>query len=449
MKETKFKQTEIGKIPEDWKVVRLGDVSIKIGSGLTPRGGKKVYTDSGIALIRSQNIYNEGFKKEGLVFIDEEHSKDLDNVVVEEGDVLLNITGDSVARCCIVPTEILPARVNQHVSIIRPNPDILDPCFLRYYLITKRMQKYMLSLADSGGTRKALTKGMIEDFIVPKPDLNEQKAIAKILSSLDDKIELNQRMNKTLEAIAQAIFKRWFIDFEFPNEEGKPYKSSGGEMVYNEKLGKEIPKGWEVKPLDKIAHFLNGLALQKYPPENEEDYLPVIKIRELRQGITESSDKASPNIPKEYIVHDGDVLFSWSGSLEVKIWCGGKGALNQHLFKVTSDEYPKWFYYFWIKKHLPFFRRIAEDKATTMGHIKRQHLSESLVIIPERSIMEKGNTLMNPLFENYITNSIENRNLAKIRDTLLPKLMSGEIRVKVDEVRNDTGDKKDEERGEG
>jgi len=198
-------------------------------------------------------------------------------------------------------------------------------------------------------------------------------------------------------------------------------------------LGKEIPKGWEVKPLDKIAHFLNGLALQKYPPENEEDYLPVIKIRELRQGITESSDKASPNISKDYIVQDGDVLFSWSGSLEVKIWCGGKGALNQHLFKVTSNEYPKWFYYFWIKEYLPFFRGIAEDKATTMGHIKRHHLSESLVVVPEREIIEKGNTLLNPLFENFITNNIESRNLSKIRDTLLPKLMSGEIRVKVDE----------------
>ncbi|RLG25602.1 hypothetical protein DRN85_05445 [Methanosarcinales archaeon] len=169
------------------------------------------------------------------------------------------------------------------------------------------------------------------------------------------------------EKLWQAIFKHWFVDFELPNEDGKPYKSSGGEMVETE-LG-AVPKGWRVKPLDQVANFLNGLALEKYPP-NGENYLPMIKIRELRQGITESSDKTSSTILADYIITDGDLLFSWSGSLEIRIWCGGRGALNQHLFKVTSEKYPKWFYYFWIKRYLPEFRHIAAGKATTMGHIQ-------------------------------------------------------------------------------
>jgi len=150
---------------------------------------------------------------------------------------------------------------------------------------------------------------------------------------LDDKIELNSQTNSTLEAIAQAIFKQWFVDFTYPG--------ATGEMVDSE-LG-PIPKGWRIKPLDEIADFLNGLALQKFPPENETEYLPVIKIRELRNGVTESSDQASRKLPKDYIIQDGDLLFSWSGSLEVKFWVGGEGALNQHLFKVTSKNFPPWF----------------------------------------------------------------------------------------------------------
>ncbi len=258
------------------------------------------------------------------------------------------------------------------------------------------------------------------------PPISEQRAIAKILSDLDEKIELNHQMNKTLEAIAQVLFKRWFVDFEFPDEKGKPYKSSGGKMVDSE--SGDIPDGWEIKPLDRIADFLNGLALQKFPAVGEE-YLPVIKIRELNQGITESTDKASPDIDGAYIVNDGDILFSWSGSLQACIWCNGKGALNQHLFKVTSANYPKWFYYQWVKFHLPEFQRIAQGKATTMGHIQRHHLSASLVAIPTERVFEKMNNVMVPLLDRIIVNNIETRKLSAIRDSLLPKLMSGEIRV--------------------
>ncbi|KXS37103.1 MAG: type I restriction enzyme, S subunit, partial [Methanohalophilus sp. T328-1] len=215
-------------------------------------------------------------------------------------------------------------------------------------------------------------------------------------------------------------------DFEFPDERGQPYKSSGGEMVESE-LG-EIPRGWEVKSIDEIADFLNGLALQKYPPEGD-DYLPVIKIRELKQGITDSTDKASPNIDEKYIIDDGDVLFSWSGSLECCLWSHGKGALNQHLFKVTSEHYPKWFYYFWIMQHLPAYRRIAKDKTTTMGHIKRRHLSESLVLVPPMETIDKMDVMMNPLFEKTLLNNLNSLLLSLIRDLLLPKLMSGRIRL--------------------
>jgi type I restriction enzyme S subunit len=277
-----------------------------------------------------------------------------------------------------------------------------------------------------GGAQQNLNAAMIKDLPISAPSLPTQTAIAEILSSLDDKIELNNKINQELENLAQTLFNRWFIDFEFPDENGEPYKSSGGEMVDSE-LG-EIPKGWVLDSLDKIADFLNGLALQKFPAASDFDFLPVIKIRELRQKDTTNSDKASSAIPAKYIIHNGDVLFSWSGTLMVDFWTNGKGALNQHLFKVTSNQFPKWFYYLWTKHHLSEFIKIAESKATTMGHIQRQHLSDAKVVIPNE--INNFSVIIEPFITKIINNRIESFELIQLRDSLLPKLISGELEVK-------------------
>ena len=188
------------------------------------------------------------------------------------------------------------------------------------------------------------------------------------------------------------------------------------------------PKGWEVRSLDKTAHYLNGLALQKYPP-GDGPTLPVIKIAQLRKGDSVGADRCNTDLPPNYIVQDGDVLFSWSGSLEVELWCGGPGALNQHLFKVTSPEFPKWFYYLWTLYHLDEFRLIAADKATTMGHIQRGHLTAAKVLIPPRPLLDAMTRTMSPLIDQIVANRIQSRTLATLRDTLLPKLLSGELSV--------------------
>ena len=258
------KQTTSG----DWCDVILGGVCTKIGSGATPRGGKEVYLRDGpYALIRSQNIYNTGFARDGLAFISDEHSEALHNVEVLPEDVLLNITGDSVARVCQVDPIVLPARVNQHVAIIRPDPEKLDAAYLRYYLAAPDVQAMLLSWAGSGGTRNALTKQMIESFEVRAPtNLDEQRAIAHILGTLDDKIELNRRVNETLEEMARALFKSWFVDFDpvrakmegrwrrgesLPGLPAEFYDLFPDRLVASE-LG-EIPKGWEVKALDELT----------------------------------------------------------------------------------------------------------------------------------------------------------------------------------------------------
>lgn len=243
--------------------------------------------------------------------------------------------------------------------------------------------------------------------------------IASILSSLDRKIELNNKINADLEEMAQAIFKNWFVDFE-------PFKD--GKFVDSE-LGM-IPEGWKVGTLTEIASYMNGLAMQKFPPENNEDSLPVLKIKELGQGFCGTdSDRCSCNIKDECKIHNGDVIFSWSGTLLVDVWCGGDCGLNQHLFKVTSKDYPQWFYYYWTKHHLQEFIHIAKDKAVTMGHIKRGHLEEAMVAIPDNDSMENAHELFEPILSKMISLRLESSHLSTLRDTLLPRLMSGELEV--------------------
>ena len=275
------------------------------------------------------------------------------------------------------------------------------------------------------------------------PGLQEQRSIAHILGTLDDKIELNRKQNETLEAMARALFKAWFVDFEpvrakmegrwqrgqsLPGLPAHLYDLFPDRLVESE-LG-EIPEGWEMRSLDSIANYLNGLALQKFPPESETEFLPVIKIAQLRAGNTNGADKASTQIKPEYVVVDGDVLFSWSGSLEVEVWNGGRGALNQHLFKVTSNEVPKWFYFFATRQHLSDFRAIAAGKATTMGHIQRKHLTDARIAVAPPESMTKFDAVIASQFDQLVSNAQQSRSFAQLRDTLLPKLISGELRIK-------------------
>lgn len=320
-----------------------------------------------------------------------------------------------------------------------PRHGVVD-AYLNYAI--RAAKPALLSAVDLAGhgTGK-LPTDVFKSVRIRLPAEGEQRAIAHILGTLDDKIELNRRTNETLEAMARAIFKSWFVDFDpvRAKASGEPPESICRRLglspdvlalfpdgFQDSELG-EIPSGWEIKGLDGIASYLNGLALQKFPADDNGSWLPVIKIAQLRAGHTKTADRASEAIPKDYVIQNGDVLFSWSGSLEVEIWCGGEGALNQHLFKVTSQQFPKWFYYLWTKNHLESFRLIAANKATTMGHIQRKHLGEAKVVVPALLLIESMSSILAPIIDQFISNKLESSMLANTRDTLLPKLLSGEL----------------------
>ena len=306
-----------------------------------------------------------------------------------------------------------------------------DPRYC-YYLL----RSIDFSGLNAGSGVPTLNRNHLHPMRMKRPPVAEQKQISSMLGALDDRIALLRETNATLEAIAQALFKSWFVDFDPVHTKAKGITPEGMDEAtaalfpdsFEESELGLVPKGWRVKALDEVADYLNGLALQKFPPDDDEG-LPVIKIAQLRKGDTVGADRASRKMKQEYIIQNGDVLFSWSGSLEVEVWCGGEGALNQHLFKVTSNTYPKWFYYLWTKYHLESFRQTAASKATTMGHIQRVHLSQAKVIAPSDEFVSSADKYFAPILDRWIANALQVQTLATLRDTLLPRLISGQLRL--------------------
>lgn len=323
-------------------------------------------------------------------------------------------------RCCL----------GRRMGLLRARPGKVDPKFLLYAYLSPAFQETLRTRTIHGSTVDRIPLNEMGDFQIQIPTApKHQRAIARTLGTLDDKIELNRRQNETLEAMALALFKSWFVDFDpvRAKAEGGDSKLSGPlSPLFPSRLTGGRPHGWEERGLDGIATYLNGLAMQKFPPDGPNS-LPVIKIAQLRQGSTKGADRASIHLDPAYVVQDGDILFSWSGSLEVEIWCGGKGALNQHLFKVIPNKVPEWFAFMWTRHHLTDFRLIAAGKATTMGHIQRHHLTQAKALLPGADLLAEMDKVMTPIFDQIIRNKLESRKLAQTRDLLLPRLLSGEL----------------------
>ena len=443
----------------DWKEYSLGDISRNISR----RFDFNAYPN--VVFINTGDVLNNQF-----LHCDISNVKDLPGQAkkaIKKGDILYSEIRPGNGRYLFVDNDLDNYVVSTKFMVIEPNANIVLPEFLFLLLISNETTEYFKMIAESrSGTFPQITFDSVSSLSLNIPNKETQQKILDIITPLDDKIELNTQINQTLEQIAQALFKSWFVDFdpvrakvqalsdglsleqaelaamqaisgktpeeltalsqtqpERYAELAETAKAFPCEMVAVD--GVEVPKGWNLKALDEIANYQNGLALQKFRPEDDEPFLPVVKIAQLRQGYADGEEKAKASIKPECIIDNGDVIFSWSGSLLVDIWCGGKAALNQHLFKVTSKRYPKWFYYFYTKYHLAEFQRIAYDKAVTMGHIKREHLSAAKCVVPNDELL--ANKSLENILEKIIFNRLENFNLQNTRDLLLPKLLNGEI----------------------
>ena len=391
--------------------------------------------ESGYPYIAIPQLKDGHIALDGARLISESDYSDWTKKLSPQGHDVIVVRRCNSGDSAHVP-EGLQCAIGQNLVVLRADGTRVLPQYLRWLVRGTEWWDEVGKYINVGAVFDSLRCRDIPNFSLPIPSLDEQREIATILASLDDRITLLRETNATLEGIAQALFKSWFVDFdpvrakmEGREPEGMDEATAGlfPDSFEESELGL-VPKGWRVQSLDKIASFLNGLALQKFPPTGQND-LPVIKIAQLRKGDSVGADKASRYINPEYIVKSGDVLFSWSGSLEVEIWCGGDGALNQHLFKVTSEKFPKWFYFFWTRQHLADFRQTAASKATTMGHIQRGHLTAAKVLVPNDAVIGAATAVLGPIVELLIENSLRIQNLASMRDTLLPRLISGQLRV--------------------
>lgn len=390
-------------------IVKLAEVCEKIGSGATPRGGKEAYCDEGISLVRSQNVLDFNFSKEGLAFINDEQAKKLSNVEVHSGDVLLNITGDSVARACLMDDDYLPARVNQHVAIIRGNSHKIMNGYVLYYLQWRK--EYLLQLASAGATRNALTKAMIEQLELDLPPLDSQQQIVAILDSLQSKIQLNQKINDNLEQQAQAIYHERFETVS-PND---------------------LPYDWRIVTLGEVVTISNKSFNPLKEPEILLEHYSIPAFDEARFPVFELSTSIKSN---KFIIDASCFMISKLNPTTKRVWkpyCLTEDAVCSTEFIVykAKDQAITDFLYSVIDSG-SFSDFMCSHVTGSTGSRQRTTPAETLsykLILPSENELAEFQSLVSPMYAQMRINAIENDKLKRLRDSLLPKLMSGEIDV--------------------
>lgn len=385
------------------KYLRLGSVCSKIGSGATPTGGKEAYQGGGYKLIRSQNVVDLRFAYEGLAEINEKQATKLNNVKVEEKDVLLNITGDSVARCCLAPIGILPARVNQHVAIIRPKAEILNPYYLLFWLIVNK--QYLLALAAAGATRNGLTKAMISGLVIECPSLEKQNRIASILSTYDSLIENNTKRIRLLEKMAENLYKEWFVRFRYPGHE-------------NVEMENGLPKGWTVEKVKDWCRVFTGRK----------------DVNQTVEGGKYAFFSCSPNMfhSDEYIYDGKAVLIAGNGSYTGRTrYFEGKFDLYQRTYAVVSDRPDDDFMFYLFLRFKYDFEPLHNGgtRGSAIPYIVMKDITKYKFLY-DTDIVKCYTERVKPMFDEIDNLQHQNSLLARQRDLLLPRLMSGKLEVK-------------------
>lgn len=407
----------------EYKNTRIKDIG-RVVTGKTPETKKAEFYGDGYMFITPTELH-DGFNVQvSEKYITELGLQSIKSNCIDGTSVMVGCIGWDMGNVAICHRK---CATNQQINSITDFNPKYNPFYTYYWLLTKK--DYLFTIASVTRT-PILSKSIFEEIVIPMPDRSIQDNVVGILKSIDDKIENNKKICFELEAMAKTLYDYWFVQFDFPDENGKPYRTSGGEMVWNEQLKREIPKGWKPGNLYNIADFINGLACQKFRPKDGEKALPVIKIKEMHDGITAATEQVSEHIPSKHKIFDGDILFSWSATLEVMYWYGGSGGLNQHIFKVNPKSYfPKEYVYEQLSSYIVNFVKMAEARKTTMGHITTDHLGQSKIPLPPESLIKQFKEKIYPIHLKIGETKQENRELKKLRDWLLPMLMNGQARV--------------------
>ncbi len=404
--------------------VKLGDIcdlSIGFVGTVTTQ-----YEEGGIPFLRTLNIKPYKIIGNDLKRITKEFHQSQKKSILRTGDIVMVHTGVP-GICCVIPDEYDNSNCIDMI-VIKPHNDMVNSHYLAAYMNTigyRHIEKLQVGCIQKHFNLKDAIE--LEIYL---PDIKSQNAIGTLVEFINAKLENNNLINVELESMARTIYDYWFLQFDFPDENGKPYKSSGGKMVWNEELKRDIPEGWKTGNLYDIADFINGLACQKYRPLSDNKRIPVVKIAEMHDGVTATTEYVRDDIPEKNKIDDGDILFSWSATLEIMIWTGGRAGLNQHIFKVIPKRNEKYYVYMQLLIYLTNFVKMAEARKTTMGHITSEHIKQSRIVLPPEDIALKYNDFVDGVFSKVISNKKESGELISLRNFLLPLLMNGQVGFK-------------------
>ena len=400
-----------------------------MSSGLS---SKKEQAGHGAPFVSFGTVFNNYFLPEELPDLMDTNEKEQQIYSIKTGDVLITRTSetiDELAMSCVAVKDYPKATYSGFTKRLRPKREgIAYPKYMAFYFRSALFRKAVTNNAFM--TLRASFNEEIFTFLdLYLPDYDEQLRIGDMLYNIECKIQKNKEINDYLDEMAKTIYDYWFVQFDFPDENGKPYKSSGGKMSFIDDFGL-APSDWKSGNLYDIAEFINGLACQKYRPDETEDSLPVIKIKEMHEGISSNTERVKTTIPQNNIVNTGDILFSWSASLEVQRWAGFKGALNQHIFKVIPKaNYTQSYVYHQLKAYIIKFVQMAEARKTTMGHITNDHLRQSVIVLPPDNIIRKFSNQIDNIHTEISRINKENQKLYQLRNWLLPMLMNGQATI--------------------
>lgn len=352
---------------------------------------------------------------------------------IKKGDILFSEIRPKNKRFALVDFDADDYVVSTKLMVLRRKNSLIDNLFLYKYLTSDRILEELQFIAEGrSGTFPQITFNELKSLKISLPLLNEQKAIVDILSSLDDKIELNNQMNKTLEEMAQALFKRWFVDFEFPNEEGQPYKSSGGEMVESE-LGM-IPKYWKVAQIKEFGEVITGKTPSTKVKENYGDKYPFITIPDMHNNVfilnTERYlSQLGNNAQPKKLIPKNSLIVSCIATVGLVSINSEDSHTNQQINSLILDDEKNLYYLYFVLRGQSEYLNLLGSSGTTTKNVNKSVFEKVKIINPEKQSVSEYFVICKPIFEQIFENMKQNNYLKKLRDSLLPKLMSGEIRV--------------------
>nr|WP_288564458.1 restriction endonuclease subunit S [uncultured Romboutsia sp.] len=399
----------------EWQKVKLGDLIESISVKHSFNKNKLIFLNTS-DILEGKVLHNNYSDIEGLPGQAKKS--------IKKDDILFSEIRPKNKRFAYVDFDSDDYVVSTKLMVLRKKSNNINNRYLYYYLTSDKTLNYLQTIAEGrSGTFPQITFNELKIIEIDLPPLEEQEKIANILSSLDDKIELNNEMNKTLEEMAQSLFKRWFVDFEFPNEDGEPYKSSGGEMVDSE-LGM-IPNGWEVVNYINTSDIQYGFAF-KSKLFNDKEGKPIIRIRDISNSYTPTYTTEEYN--DLYIVTKNDILVGMDGEFKAHIWGGKDSLLNQRVLRIRPKDNNSIAYsYFSIKEPLRYLEN--SKVGTTVIHLGKKDIDNIKIVYPPNNLISKYRDIADNLINKICENKVEIMELLELRDSLLPKLMSGEIKV--------------------